>query len=478
MANKRDQFPEGFLWGGATAANQVEGAWNEGGKGPSTMDYITGGNHTTPRRITPKLEPDMIYPNHKGIDFYHTYKEDIRLFAEMGFKVFRMSIAWSRIFPHGDETEPNEEGLAFYDSVFDELNRFGIEPLVTLSHYELPMYLCKEYGGWKNRKLIGFFEHYAKTVFERYKNKVKYWLTFNEINSLATDFGAYFGGGMLLRPEENGEQARFQALHNQLVASAKAVKTGHEINPDFKIGCMICYMAVYPLTCSPDDVLKALQYDQIHNCLAGDVHVRGEYPGFAKRYFEEHGVRLDIRPQDEAALREGTVDYYSFSYYSSNCVTADPSKASEIKGNIIGGFKNPYLKASDWGWQIDAQGLRWVLNRVYDRYHIPIMVVENGLGALDTVEADGSIQDPYRIDYLRQHIEQMEEAVRDGVDLRGYTTWGPIDLVSASTGEMAKRYGFIYVNRQDDGTGDGSRSRKDSFFWYQKVIRSNGKDLK
>ncbi len=474
---KNDLFPEGFLWGGATAANQIEGAWNLDGKGPSTMDYITGGNNTTPRKITPEFVPGAFYPNHDAIDFYHHYKEDIRLFAEMGFKVFRMSIAWSRIFPHGDESEPNQAGLEFYDRIFDELHQYGIEPLVTLSHYELPMYLCKEYGGWKNRKLIGFFEHYAKTVFLRYKDKVKYWLTFNEINCLTTDFGAYFGGGMLLKPDENKAQARYQALHYQLVASAKAVKAGHEINPDFKIGCMICYMATYPLTCSPDDILMAQKCDQINNCLAGDVHVRGEYPAFAARYFDEHGIRLEITPEDKAALREGTVDYYTFSYYASNCVTADQKKASEIKGNIMGGFKNPYLKASEWGWQIDAQGLRWVLNHVYDRYRIPIMVVENGLGAVDVVEKDGSIHDPYRIDYLRRHIEQMREAVRDGVDLRGYTTWGPIDLVSASTGEMAKRYGFIYVNKQDDGTGDYSRSRKNSFYWYQKVIQSNGKDL-
>ncbi|MDR1541726.1 MAG: glycoside hydrolase family 1 protein [Clostridiales bacterium] len=470
-------LPNHFLWGGATAANQIEGAWLLDGKGPSIMDHITGGNHTKPREITPDLLLGAFYPNHDAIDFYHRYKEDIRLMAEMGFKAFRMSIAWSRIFPKGDEAEPNQAGLEFYDRVFGELHRYGMEPLVTLSHYELPMYLCKEYGGWKNRKLIDFFEHYAITVFQRYKDKVKYWLTFNEINCLTTNFGAYFGGGMLLEPGENQEQTRYQALHHQLVASAKAVKDGHEINPGFKIGCMICYMAAYPLTCSPEDVLLAQQYDQIHNCLAGDVHVYGEYPAFAARYFDEHGIRLEVTREDEAILRKGTVDYYTCSYYSSNCVTASPEKASEIKGNIMGGVKNPYLKASEWGWQIDAKGLRWVLNHVYGRYRIPIMVVENGLGAVDAPEKDGSVRDQYRIDYFRRHIEQMCEAVRDGVDLKGYTTWGPIDLVSASTGEMAKRYGFIYVNKQDDGTGDYSRSRKDSFYWYQRVIESNGQVL-
>lgn len=470
-------FPKDFLWGGATAANQIEGAWNLGGKGPSIMDHMTGGNKDTQRRATPELEKDAFYPNHEAIDFYHHYAEDIRLLAEMGFKTFRMSIAWSRIFPHGDEAEPNEEGLAFYDRVFTELRKYNMEPLVTLSHYELPMGLCKEYGGWRNRKLIDFFQRYAETVFRRYRNQVRYWLTFNEINCLTTDFGAYFGGGMLLAPGENTEQVRYQALHHQFVASAKAVELGHAINPDFQIGCMICYMAAYPLTCSPDDILLAQSYDQMHNCLAGDVQVRGEYPSFAKRYFQEHGIVLDITPEDAQTLKEGTVDYYTFSYYASNCLTATPDAGQKIGGNMMGGCKNPYLKASQWGWQIDAKGLRWVLKKVYDRYRIPLMVVENGLGATDAVEPDGSIHDPYRIDYLRRHIEQMREAIREGVDLRGYTTWGPIDLVSASTGEMAKRYGFVYVNKQDDGSGDFSRRRKDSFYWYQKVIRSNGSNL-
>ncbi len=472
-----DIFPNGFLWGGATAANQIEGAWNLGGKGQSIMDHITGGSKTTRRRITPELEENAFYPNHEAIDFYHHYKEDIKLFAEMGFKTYRMSIAWSRIFPRGDETEPDENGLEFYDRVFDELHKYGIEPLVTLSHYELPMCLCKEYGGWRNRKLIDFFQHYAETVFRRYRSKVRYWLTFNEINCLTTEFGGYFGGGMLPSPGENSEPARYQALHNQLVASAKAVQSGHTVNPDFKIGCMICYMAVYPLTCSPDDILLAQSFDQMHNCLAGDVHVRGEYPSYAESYFKKRGITLDMPPEDIQTLKNGTVDYYTFSYYASNCITAKAGEGQKISGNIMGGCKNPYLKASQWGWQIDAKGLRYVLKKVYDRYRIPIMVVENGLGAADTVENDGSVHDQYRIEYLRLHIEQMREAVRDGVDLRGYTSWGPIDLISASTGEMAKRYGFIYVDKHDDGSGSLSRSRKDSFYWYKKVIGSNGADL-
>lgn len=469
-------FPKQFLWGGATAANQFEGAWQEDGKGASVMDHYTGGNKNTARRITPLLEPETFYPNHDGIDFYHHYKEDIRLFAEMGFKVFRMSIAWSRIFPRGDESTPNEAGLAFYDAVFDELKKHNIEPLVTLSHYELPMALCTEYGGWKNRKLIDFFVHYAETVFQRYQNKVTYWLTFNEINCIETKFGAYLAGGMILSPEENTDQVRFQALHHQLVASARTVKLGHTINPSFKIGNMLAYMTFYPLTCAPEDVLLAQQMDQKMNMLAGDVQVRGEYPAFSKRLFETLNVQIKMEPGDTELLKQGCVDFYSFSYYMSNCVSAS-AETEAAGGNLMGGLKNPYLESSEWGWQIDPQGLRWALNHLYDRYQIPLMVVENGLGAFDTVLPDGSIHDPYRIQYLKQHIEQMGEAIADGVELIGYTTWGPIDLVSASTGEMAKRYGFIYVNKQDDGSGDYQRSRKDSFFWYKKVIESNGQQL-
>lgn len=470
------EFPKGFLWGGATAANQVEGGWNEGGKGASIMDYFTGGNSTAPRRITPALEPDAFYPNHGAVDFYHRYEADIALFAELGFKCYRMSIAWSRIFPKGDELEPNEEGLAFYDKVFNELQKYGIEPLVTLSHYELPMHLCTTYGGWQNCKLIDFFLRYAEVVFKRYKGQVTHWLTFNEINCVEAPFGAYLAGGMLLSEKENTEQVRFQALHHLLVASAKAVSLGHRIDSANKIGNMICYIPVYPSTCNPDDLLLTQQRDRINNLLPGDVQVRGIYPAYAKRYFAEHHINVEMYPEDAQILKEGTIDFYTLSYYMTSCVSTDPN-AEIVPGNIMGGVKNPYLPASEWGWQIDPKGLRWVLNHVYDRYQIPLMVVENGLGATDVVEPDGSIHDNYRIDYLRQHIAQMGEAVADGVDLMGYTSWAPIDLVSASTGEMNKRYGFIYVDKQDNGTGDLRRIRKDSFAWYQKVIASNGGDL-
>ena len=474
MCTENNIFPKGFLWGGAVAANQCEGAWNTDGKGESVDDHYTGGNVNTPRTITPVLDQSAYYPNHEGIDFYHHYKEDIALLSEMGFKVFRLSIAWSRFYPHGDDDEPNEAGLQFYDNVFDELKRHNIEPLVTISHYESPYALTEKYGGWKNRKLIDFYVRYAETVFNRYKRTVKYWLTFNEINCLTTPFGAYIAGGMILNPEEDSRQARFQALHHQFVASAMAVKIGHKINPDFQIGCMLCYMASYARTCAPADELASLKHDQIHNLLAGDVQLRGAYPAFAKRYFDENGIHLAKEADDDRVLKEGCVDFCSFSYYSSTCIGAQKPEGKSTDGNIMGGLENPYLKESDWGWQIDPVGLRIVLNKLYDRYQKPLFVVENGLGAIDTVESDGSIHDGYRIDYLKQHIEQMAEAVKDGVNLMGYTTWAPIDLVSASTGEMSKRYGFIYVDMDDSGNGTMKRIRKDSFSWYKEVIQSNG----
>jgi 6-phospho-beta-glucosidase len=474
------KFPEGFLWGGATAANQLEGASQEGGKGLNLADVLPGGKVRLELLMKPGFnyeidESKYHYPNHEAIDFYHRYKEDIALFAEMGFKVFRMSIAWSRIFPRGDEETPNEEGLAFYDRVFDELHKHGIEPVVTISHYETPLHLIKEYGAWKNRKLIGFFERYARTVFDRYKNKVKYWMTFNEING-ATHF-PLFGLGFSASSEEARLQESFQGLHHQFVASALAVKIGHEIIPGSQIGCMLVYAPVYAFDSNPDNVMHALKEEQIFNYYCGDVQVRGEYPAFAKRYFKENGIELDIQDGDLEIIKEGTVDYIGFSYYMSRTEKKEKTNEESSAGNIIGGVKNPFLKASDWGWEIDPEGLRISLNKLYDRYQVPLFIVENGLGAKDTVAADGSINDDYRIDYLRDHIKAMGEAIEDGVNLIGYTPWGCIDLVSASTGEMSKRYGFIYVDRHDDGSGTLERSKKKSFYWYKDVIATNGEQL-
>lgn len=471
-----------FLWGGAVAANQFEGAWNVDGKGDSVSDHCTTGSAKTPKRLTVDIEPGTLYPSHEAIDFYHHYEEDIALFAEMGFKVFRTSINWTRIFPTGMESEPNEKGLEFYDKVFDCCRKHGIEPLVTISHYELPYALVAKYNGWEGRELIGYFMNYCKAIFERYKDKVKYWLTFNEINAGTMTFGAILSTGTVRGfsgytnevPDRPGE--RFQALHHQFVASALAVKYAHDHYPQFKMGNMICFLTSYPMTCNPDDILLNQARMREMNWYCSDVQVRGEYPAYAQSIWDKHGITVRMEPGDAQILKEGTVDFYTFSYYMSTCISVDPN-AESISGNIAGGAKNPYLPASDWGWQIDPKGLRYTLNEIYDRYRIPLMVVENGLGAYDKKEADGSIHDDYRIDYLRQHIEQMIAAVKDGVDLMGYTPWGCIDLVSASTGEMAKRYGFIYVEKYDDGTGDLSRKRKKSFNWYKKVIASNGDDL-
>lgn len=476
-------FPKNFLWGGAVAANQCEGAWDVDGKGPSTSDMCTNGSHTTPKRVTTKIEPGTLYPSHEAIDFYHHYEEDIALFAEMGFKCFRTSINWTRIFPTGMESQPNEKGLEFYDKVFDCCKKHGIESLVTISHYELPYALVEKCNGWEGREVIGYFETYCKVIFERYKDKVKYWLTFNEINSGTMPFGAVLSTGTVkgysgpVTEVPNDMQARYQALHHQFVASARVVKYAHEHYPQFKLGNMICFGAAYPYTCNPDDMLEAQHQMRNMNWYCSDVQVKGEYPYYAKAFWKRNGIAIKMEPGDLEELKQGAVDFYTFSYYMSNCVGVSRDAAS-VEGNIAQGLQNPYLKASEWGWQIDPKGLRWALNEIYDRYRIPIMIVENGLGARDERAGDGKFHDSCRIDYLRQHIEQMKLAVEeDGVDLIGYTPWGCIDLVSASTGEMAKRYGFIYVNKFDDGTGDLSRERKDSFYWYKKVIATNGEDL-
>ena len=476
------KFRKDFLWGGATAANQLEGAWNVDGKGISGADMCTNGTHTTPKKITKTIEAGRLYPSHEAIDFYHNYKKDIALFAEMGFKIFRLSIAWTRIFPTGMETEPNELGLQFYDGVFDECKKYDIEPLVTISHYEMPFALTQKYNGWAGRECIDFYVRLCETLFARYQNTVKYWLTFNEINCGIKPFGGYLSLGILnegtsnLFDQVDIPQLRYQALHHQLVASAKVVKIAHNKYPHFKMGNMIAFATMYPYTCHPDDILETQKEMQMMSWFCSDIQVRGEYPFYAERYFEENNLVIRKEQGDEEILKEGTVDFYTLSYYLSNCVSTDPQNAKS-GGNIFGGIKNPYLKSSDWDWQIDPKGLRYALNEIYGRYNIPLMVVENGLGARDVVEEDGSIHDDYRISYLREHIIQMKEAVADGVDLIGYTPWGCIDIVSASTGEMAKRYGFIYVDKQDDGTGSLERSKKDSFFWYKKVIASNGEDL-
>ena len=476
-------FRKDFLWGGATAANQYEGAWDEGGKGDSVPDHCTVGSASSPKWVTEEIRPDVLYPSHEAADFYHHYKVDIALAAQMGFRVFRLSINWTRIFPTGLEEEPNEEGLLFYENVFAELHRYGIEPLVTLSHYELPYTLVRRYNGWAGRETIDCFVRYSRAVLDRFHGSVRYWLTFNEINSGTMPMGTVMSLGIIRGytgpvPDAPADpQTRFQALHHQFIASALTVRYAHEHYPELKIGDMNLFSAMYPLTCRPADVLACQRRNQMTNWFCSDIQVRGSYPYYAERYFEENNIRIRKEPEDDRILREGTVDFYTFSYYMSSCVSANEHKEM-AGGNGIGGEKNPYLQASDWGWQIDPDGLHYSLNEIYGRYRIPLMVVENGLGAYDKKEPDGSVHDGYRIDYMRSHIAAMKEAVRDGVDLMGYTPWGWIDVVSASTGEMAKRYGFVFVDKYDDGTGTLARSPKDSFYWYQKVIRTNGEDLR
>lgn len=466
------EFPKNFLWGGAVAANQCEGAYKEDGKGLSIQDVLPRGIRGDRTAVPTEDNKKLI-----GIDFYHRYQEDIRLFAEMGFQVFRTSIAWSRIFPNGDEEEPNEKGLQFYDRLFDECHKYGMEPLVTISHYETPLYLVEHYNGWADRKLIQFYERYVRTLFERFGSKVKYWLTFNEINSVL--HAPFMSGGIHTPAEKLTEQELYQAAHHELVASALATKIAHEIMPEAKIGCMILSMPMYPLTPSPDDMIQVME-EEHKNYFFGDVHVRGTYPGYMKRYFREQNIQIHFEPEDEEILKH-TVDFVSFSYYMSVCATADKEKQKKGNGNLLGGVPNPTLEASQWGWQIDPKGLRYVLNMFYDRYQKPLFVVENGLGAVDLLIEDEhgnkTVEDDYRIQYLHDHLVQLREAIEDGVEVLGYTTWGCIDLVSASTAELKKRYGFIYVDRNDDGSGTLDRYKKKSFYWYKKVIQSNGRIL-
>ncbi len=468
-------FDKDFLWGASTAANQVEGGWNEGGKGVSVIDVQARGENC-PREQTPGVLPGRYYSSHVASDFYHHYKEDIALFAQMGMKAYRMSIAWTRIYPKGTEEIPNEEGIRFYDSVFDELHKYGIEPVVTISHYEPPYDLSLQ-DGWANRSMINHYLKFCRTIFTRYKDKVRYWMTFNEINCAQVPFGIMTACGVYsgITDEKNTEQLRYQALHHQFIASAKAVALAHEMNPECKVGCMVASMLNYPLTCNPEDILLTQQTNQMKHMFCGDVMVRGCYPGYALRYLHEHSIAVAMKPEDDWILKQGTVDFYAFSYYMTNCCGHNEN-ADKTKANLVDGLKNPYLKASEYGWQIDPVGLRYMMNEMYDRYQIPLMIVENGLGAKDIVE-DGFVHDSYRIDYLRAHIKAMSEAIEDGVEVLGYMPWSAIDLIALSTGNMEKRYGFIYVDADNEGKGSYRRIRKDSFYWYKKVIESNGADL-
>lgn len=474
-------FPKDFLWGGATAANQYEGAYNLNGRGLSNVDLLPVGENRRAVIFGEKkmfnFEDGYFYPAQNAIDGYHYYKEDIALFAEMGFKTYRMSIAWTRIFPNGDESEPNEKGLQYYEDVFNECKKYGIEPLVTISHFDTPMYLVEKYGSWRNRKMIKYFENYCRTIFNRYKGLVHYWLVFNEINMIL--HGSFMGAGLYLGDldEKEAMRVKYQAAHHELVANALAVKIAHEIDTENKVGCMLAGGKHYPYKCDPEDVLVSQIRDR-EDYFFSDVQVRGEYPTFMIKKFENEEINIIFEAEDKKLLKENTVDFISFSYYMSRVGTADPELAEKTTGNVFDSVKNPYLPSSEWGWQIDPVGLRITLIELYDRYQKPLFIVENGLGANDVPDENGYVKDDYRIDYMASHIKEIEKAISiDGVNVWGYTMWGCIDLVSAGTGEMKKRYGFIYVDRDNEGNGTLRRTKKKSFDWYKKLISTNGKTL-
>lgn len=466
-----------FLWGGATAANQCEGAYDVDGRGLANVDLCPIGEDR--EKIISGIkkmfdfDDDHFYPAKYSIDMYHRYKEDIALFTEMGFKVYRFSLAWTRIFPKGDESEPNEKGLQFYEDLIDECLKHNIEPLITITHFDFPMHLVHEYGGWRNREIVDFYQNLVRAIFTRFKGKVKYYLTFNEINVILKH--SFMGAGLYFEEGEDIDKVRAQAIHHELIASAYATKIAHDIDPDVKIGCMLAAENHYPLTCNPEDVFAA-QTSNRKNYFFVDVQSRGYYPTYKLNEYERKGIMPEMFDEDMEILKDNTVDFISFSYYTTKTVTLD-TKASD-KDNIFKTVNNEYLDKTEWGWQIDPLGLRIILNEIWDRYQKPLFVVENGLGAKDTPDENGYVEDDYRIDYLRAHIKNMKDAVEiDGVDLLGYTTWGPIDLVSAGTGQMSKRYGFIHVDRDDYGNGTLKRSKKKSFDWYKKLIASNGEDL-
>ncbi len=492
-------FPDGFLWGGATAANQIEGAFNEGGRGLATSDFAPfisreanrgyEGQPLPHNAVTSEIleqmkanPEDYNLPKRRGIDFYHRYKEQLAEIAAMGFKVFRMSISWSRIFPNGDDENPNEEGLAFYDRVFDECHKYGMEPMVTLCHFDTPLHLAEAYGGFKSRHTVDAFERYAATCFERYKGKVKYWLTFNEINNVLTN--PFTCSGVVLsekdsetpeNPYRGNWEMKYQVSHNQFVASAKAVIKCHEIDPDAKIGNMLCRLENYAETPKPEDQLQVLFEDHF-NWFYSDVQAKGEYPYYMDRFFKENNIHIEMEPGDKEVLKSGIVDFVTISYYMTYIMRYKGEPVPKPSGSLVTAIKNPYLKASEWGWPIDPIGFRITLNHIYDRYHLPIFISENGLGAVDTLDENGYVEDDYRIDYLKRHVEQLAEALKDGVDVFGYAWWGPIDLVSSGTSEVSKRYGFVSVDIDDFGNGSLKLGRKKSFFYYKKLIASNGAD--
>lgn len=478
MKKNERQFPEHFLWGGAMTASQCEGAWDEDGKGICLPDLLRNRGGARKDKINVEMttgeirqaleDKDSYFPRRKGIDFYHTYRDDIRLLKELGINSFRTSINWARIFPNGDDKQPNEAGLRFYENVVDEFLKNGIEPVITLSHYEMPLHLPLTYKGWYSRDMIPLFLKYCKTVMERLKGKVHYWIPVNEINLIMQE--SFLHLGVPSDQVENVMEAKYRALHHELLAVCELTWLAKEIDPENKIGAMVTSQLAYPKTCSPEDTLAALLHNQRENYFL-DVLTRGRYPNSMFRFFEEQGFDIDYRETDETILHYGKADFIGLSYYF--CRTVDRDSVRNLRNPDL---DNEYLKRNEWGWSMNPIGLRYTLNELYDRYQLPIFLLEFGLGAHDTVE-NGQIHDTERIRYMKDHLLQLKESLYDGVPVIGALMWAPIDIVSNSSAEMSKRYGVVYVDLDDEGHGSGKRIKKDSFYWFQNVIRTNGKEI-
>ncbi len=482
------KFPEDLLWGSASADFQYEGGFGEGGRGNVTGDYVTNGSHTVPRMMTyimpdgttgasamrtsiPEgakayLDETKYYPSHQATDFYHHYKEDIQLLSDMGLNCLRFSICWGRIFPTGEEETPNEEGLAFYEDIIDTCLENNMEPLITICHDEVPVYLSDEYDGWSSRHTIDCYLKLCKALFERFSSKVKYWITFNEINVLS--------GFSHLGVHSCEPQATFQAVHHMFIANSLAIKMAKEYREDCMVAVMYALSPVYSLTCKPEDVFAQLDVRR-RTLFYIDVMARGYYPNYADKMFKELGVEIKMEPGDEDIIKANTIDYIAFSCYRST--TASAKTKLDLTG--LSFDTNPYLEQTAWGWPIDPQSIRFVCNEIYDRYQKPLFIVENGMGEVDVPDENLYVNDAYRIDYLNDHFKEIQKAVEiDKIPVLGYTMWGGVDLVSLSTGEMKKRYGWIYVDMDDLGNGTLKRVPKASYYWMKEFMETKGQNLK
>lgn len=468
-----------FLIGGALSAQQSEGAYDMDGCCDSISDHLTSMTKEKSRLLTKSINDEYYYPSHMGIDFYHRFKEDIQLFNELGINALRISISWARIFPHGDERKPNKAALDHYMNLIDECLYYGIEPVVTICHNDMPYALSETYNGWASKEVIKYYVRYAETLFQHFKSKVKYWITFNEINGAMLEGVGLFMTGCFkdcgdifdIHTIEDNPQLRMQALHNMLTASSRAIICGKKICRDYQFGCMLLAYVSYPYTCHPKDSIAVLQNETLFMDYCADVMIKGKYSELACNYLKKMNIRLDITVEEMKIIKKGTVDFYSFSYYSSSTTSA-LNVVETIRGNLIGGGKNPYLDQTEWGWVMDPDGLYYFLLKTYSKYQIPMMIVENGLGANDIIEDDGRVKDDYRVKYIDAHLNAVQKALDDGIDLLGYLMWGIIDIVSSSTGEMSKRYGVIYVDMDDYGNGSLKRCKKDSFQWYKERVKS------